>query len=72
MIFKCLKLYTRHNPVIASPFFASIMLTCRDVPPGTDFCGANEQEVHHDRDYRTHGTQRFVVRHGYCHYRVDF
>ena len=72
MIFKYLKLYIRHIPVIASQLFAPIMLSCRDVPPGADLCGANEQEVHHGRDYRTHGTQRFVVRHGYCHCRIDF
>ena len=72
MIFKYLKLYIRHIPVIASASFAPIIFPCRGAPSGADLRGANEQEVHHGRDYRTHGTQRFVVRHGYCHCRIDF
>lgn len=36
------------------------------------YCVANEEEVHHDRDNRTHGTQRSVDRHGYCHCRIDY
>ncbi|MBS0400323.1 MAG: hypothetical protein JSR95_16795 [Proteobacteria bacterium] len=35
------------------------------------YCDANEKEVHHGWNYRAHGTQRPVGRHGNRHRRID-